>query len=153
MEKREREELLQQFAEILVGDVKAVAKRFAPTVIGETTDKSVAVKASPYISTLIDGRRPTRPNAPKGNPTLREAIYDWIVTNNIQGRDGITQESLSWAISQSIHRYGDRLYQRGGGNDIFASVLTQSRLDSFANLVGDKALKAVTETAIKNLKL
>ena len=52
-----------------------------------------------------------------------------------------TVEQLSYAISQSIHRKGDLLYQRGGGNNIFENIFTSERIESLLTLFGKNTLK------------
>ncbi len=127
--------ILEQFAEALTKDVKSVTKRFSPTIENVVSDTGFAILGSPYISTLIDGRPPTSATAKKGNPTLQEIIYKWVQDKGItakvneQGK-AVSQLSLSWAISNSIHMHGDLLYQRGGGNNIFSSIINQNRLNA-----------------------
>lgn len=141
--------ILEQFAEALKADVIKVSKRFAPSIESVVTDDSIAILGSPFISVLIDGRKPTSPNAPKGNPTLQEIILSWIQEKGLQAyadKNGKipSQLSLSWAISQSIHRNGDRLYQAGGGNNIFETIITKSRLDSFVKSISSSYAESFT---------
>lgn len=128
-------EILEQFAKDIVPELQSVSKGFAPSISYEVTDTSLTITASPYIRVLIDGRAPTRDGAPRGNPTLQQAILGWINRHNITGRankQGVvpTPEQLSWAISKSIHRYGTRLYQQGGGNNIYDTIITNTRIDA-----------------------
>ena len=136
-------EILQQFASALVPQIKKVSKRFAPSVASEVTDKTMVISASPYIMTLVDGRAPTSSGAKKGNPTLQQIIRAWIDTKSISPRPNAngkipTLEQLSWAISKSIHKKGDLLYQRGGGNNIFDAIITQSRIDALLSQFSEK---------------
>jgi hypothetical protein len=149
-----RGELLKQFGEILVADMIPLAKRFAPTIAAENTDVSLEIKASPYISTLIDGRRPTSPLAKKGDPTLQEILLAWILERNITPREPtMTQTALSWAMANSMHTHGDKLYQMGGGRDIFAEVLNTNRINSLAGLLADRDQRIIAETTLKGLTL
>lgn len=146
----QREELLKQFGSILVEEIKPLAKRFSDSVVAETTNKSLAIKASKYISTLVDGRRPTSAGALKGSPTLQEILLDWIKANSITPRESnMSQLALSWAMATSMHHYGDRLYQQGGGRNIFAEVLNENRFTSFASMVGDQEKRVIAESAFK----
>ncbi len=147
-------EILQQFASEIVPELKAVSKRFAPSIESVIDETSVTIYASPYIRTLIDGRGPTRANAPKGNPTLQQIIRKWIDERSISPRPNAagkipTLDQLSWAISKSIHAHGDLLYQRGGGNNIFESILTDSRIDNLLNLFGQKYFIEIQKIKIK----
>lgn len=135
-------EILEQFAKDIIPELQSVSKGFAPTISYEVGDNYLEITASPYIRVLIDGRAPTRIGAPTGSPTLQEAILSWIYRHNITGRvnaNGVapTQEQLSWAISKSIHLYGTRLYQQGGGNNIFDTIITNSRIENLLNLLSE----------------
>jgi hypothetical protein len=136
-------EILEQFAKDIVPELQAVSKGFAPSISYEVGDDYLIITASPYIRVLIDGRAPTREGAPKGSPTLQEAILAWIKRHSIVGRVGKdgkipTDEQLSWAISKSIHLRGTRLYQQGGGNNIFDSIITSERINNLLNLLTER---------------
>ena len=136
-------EILQQFADALVPELKSVSGRFAPSIESEVTETSITIYASPYIRVLIDGRGPTGPGASKGSPTLQQIIRAWIDQKSITPRanaSGIipTLDQLSWAISKSIHAKGTLLYQRGGGNNIYDTIITKSRIDNLVSLIGQK---------------
>lgn len=141
-------EILQQFVDKLVPEVQAVTKRFAPTISSEVTETSATIYGSKYIQTLIDGRPPTSSTPVIGEQSLQEIILEWIGTKGIQPTPGAngkipTVEQLSWAISQSIHRKGDLLYQQGGGNNIFENIFTSERIESLLTLFGKNALNEV----------
>lgn len=147
-------EILQQFADKIVPELQAVSKRFAPSIEAVVDDTSLTIYASPFIRTLIDGRGPTSTNAKKGSPTLQQIIRAWIdersITPYARPNGTIpTLDQLSWAISKSIHKKGDLLYQRGGGNNIFESILTDSRIDNLLNLFGQKYLTEIQKIKIK----
>ena len=136
----ENKEIFKQFTDEIIPQLQKVSKRFANSITSEYNEESLTISASPFIRVLIDGRPPTRPNAPKGNPTLQQIIRKWIDEKNISPRanqNGIipTKEQLSWAISKSIHVNGDLLWQRGGGNNIFDSILTSERINNLLNLL------------------
>jgi hypothetical protein len=142
------QEILQQFVDKLVPEIKGVTKRFAPTIESEVTPTSATIYGSKYIQTLIDGRPPTSSGAQKGSPTLQEIILEWIGTKGIQPSPNAsgkipTIEQLSWAISTSIHKNGDLLYQSGGGNNIFEGIITNERIENLLNLFTKKALNDV----------
>jgi hypothetical protein len=148
------EEIFRQFADIIVPELKSVSKRFANSIEAEITDTSLVISASPFISVLVDGRRPTSPTAPKGDPTLQQIIRKWIDEKGITpkaNKNGKipTLDQLSWAISKSIHMYGDRLYRRGGGNNIFDSIITPARIDNLLSLLADKYYTEIKAFNIK----
>jgi hypothetical protein len=136
-------EIFEQFAKQIVPELQAVSKGFAPSISYEVTENSLIITASPYIRVLIDGRAPTRSGAKRGNPTLQELILAWINRHSITPRankDGKvpTTEQLSWMISKSIHKYGTKLYQQGGGNNIFDTIITVDRIENLVNLMANK---------------
>jgi hypothetical protein len=59
----------------------------------------------------------------------------------------MTQESLSWAISKSIHKRGTLLYQRGGGNRIFDNILTVDKEEKLLSLISDFYFIQITTIA------
>lgn len=136
--------ILQQFADALTAEVKAVSKGFAPSIENIVNEDSFSILGSPYISVLIDGRAPTKMGAKKGNPTLQEIILSWVEKHGIEPKvkkinkdgDDVSKVSMSYAVANSIHRYGTLLYQRGGGNNIFDTIISKSRIDAFAGSIG-----------------
>ena len=131
-------EIFQKFVDLVEPEIKQVSKRFAPSIESEVRDDSFTIFASPYIRVLIDGRKPTSPSAPKGNPTLQQILLEWIRDKSIQpDKPTMTQEQLSWAISRSMHTKGDLLYQRGGGNNIFDKILTTERENKLLSLISE----------------
>lgn len=141
-------EILQQFVDKLVPEIQSVTKRFAPSIEAKVTDTTATIYGSKYISTLIDGRAPTSSNAKKGSPTLQQILFEWAKEKGINPKPDAkgnipTVEQMSWAMSISMHKKGDLLYQRGGGNNIFEDIITQQRIDNLLNLFEKKALNEV----------
>lgn len=153
--------IFEQFAEVVIPEIKAVSKRFAPSIEYTIEDNSFGgsftIFASEFITTLIDGRRPTRANAPAGNPNLQKILFAWIRAKGIVPRPnkkGIvpTLESLSFAMSRSMHEKGDLLYQRGGGNNIFDPILTRQRFDSLFNTFADNYSLKIESEILKQIQ-
>ena len=141
-------EIFQRFIDEVEPQIKQVVGSFAPTIESEVKDYSFTIYASPYIRVLIDGRKPTREGASKGNPTLQMVILEWIRRKSIQpDKPNMTQESLSWAISKSIHKRGTLLYQRGGGNRIFDNILTVDKEEKLLSLISDYYFIQITTIA------
>ena len=137
------EEILSQFANEIVPELQAVSKGFAPSISYTVSDNMLEITASPYIRVLIDGRAPTRNGATRGNPTLQQIILSWINRHSITARANKqgkipTPEQLSWAISKSIHLHGTKLYQQGGGNNIYDTIITTQRIENLLNLLTNK---------------
>ena len=143
-------QIFEQFIKEVEPKIKAVVGSFASTIESEIKEdnKGFTIYASPYIRVLIDGRGPTREGAQRGNPTLQQAILAWIERNNITPKEpDMTRTSLSWAISKSIHKKGTLLYQRGGGNRIFDSILTNDLENNLLNLVANSYIAEITSIA------
>jgi hypothetical protein len=137
------EEILDQFAKEIVPELMKVSKGFAPSISYTVSDNVLEITASPYIRVLIDGRAPTRAGAKRGNPTLQQTILSWINRHSITARANKqgkipTPEQLSWAISKSIHLRGTKLYQQGGGNNIYDNIITNARIENLLNLLTNK---------------
>lgn len=154
-------EALQQFLDAIGEDIR----QRLPSVTGKTRAsitttveakgagvfESVVgrVEGAHYISVFETGRPPTRPNAPKGSPTLREAIAEWIEAKGIkftyltasgQLRTMNTKQ-MSWLIANKIHKEGNVLYRRlaGGITGLLNSANNQQRIDAFAEVFGKRA--------------
>lgn len=152
---------LQQFGEQLMKEMQAVV----PKVTGKTaesieyvpTERGFDIVADEHIVTLIDGRGPTKNGRGEG-PTLREKILSWITAKRIvakpmQNGKVPTAEQLSWMISSKIHKEGNKLFRSGGGNDIFDTIITESRIDAFLeSLLSERATKIESDflTVFKN---
>jgi len=137
---RTNEEIFKQFSEKIIPELQAVSKRFADSITSEIDDTSIEITASPLIRTLIDGRGPTGIVYKPSTPNLQKLILKWIKEKGITDKSTNngkvkTSEALSWAISQSIHKKGDLLFQRGGGNNIFDPILTPQRIENLLNLL------------------
>ncbi len=123
--------------------------------------------AAHYIFTFQDGRPPTSPNAPRGNPTLQQAILAWLTAKGITGwmkkivKKGkiktaiMSQESMSWAIAIKIHREGNRLFRklRGASLDIISKSVNDARLDAFVQTFGEKAGRLQLNEVFKNQRI
>lgn len=142
-------EVFKKIADELIIEMKAVI----PKATGKTASSLEAVVTSTgfeilgdkHIGALIYGRKPTSTGAKKGDPTLQESILEWLKVKSIQPRESsMTQESLSWAISKSIHKNG----YKGKGN-FFNSVLNSKKFDS----ISERVLNAQVEITSNILKL
>ena len=147
-------EIFQKFVDLVEPEIKQVSKRFAPSIESEVRDDSFTIYASPYIRVLIDGRKPTSPSAPKGSPTLQQILLEWIREKSIQpDKPTMTQEQLSWAISRSMHKKGDLLYQsiQNGGptNNIFDKILTTERENKLLSLISEFYFVQITSIVEK----
>lgn len=139
-------EKIKQFGNALVKDLKsAIPKATGATansvrVEYKTKDGKITgfnIWGFESIGALINGRKPTGSGASKGNPTLQQSLLIWIKAKGITPRDtNMTQISLSWAMSKSIHKNGYK------ANKKVASVLSKLNIKSLASgLVGTEGLE------------
>jgi hypothetical protein len=145
---RSDKEILEQFASSIIPELQKVSGRFADSIQAEYTAFGLDITASPFIRVLIDGRAPTRSGARKGSPTLQQIIKKWISDKGISSyadKNGRfpTPDQLSWAISNSIHKRGTLLYQRGGGNNIFDSIITKDRINALLALFTENYMLSI----------
>jgi hypothetical protein len=145
------EEIINQFAEELLREYKAAV----PVASGKTRD-SLRIETRPtgftmyggaQISALINGRKPTSSGASSSGETLQQAILGWIKAKSISPRDGISQVSLSWAISKSIHR--DGIKPKG---NFFEGILTKSRIDSLTKTILTDVQPVLLSDIIKDVQ-
>jgi hypothetical protein len=151
-------EILEQFVNGIVPELKkASGSSFGATIESDVTDSGFDIYGSPFISVLIDGRRPTSSSPKTTGISLRQRILIWIEQKSITARPNsngknITSESLSWAITKSIHKKGTLLFRRGGGNNIFDTIITNDRLDALTNVLGDNYALEVESTVLREFK-
>lgn len=148
----ESQEIIDQWFRKLEEDLK----KQVPVATGKTRDsiravtrkKGGTIVGGAQIGALIDGRKPTKRGAKKGSPTLQQVIFQWIEAKSIRPRESsMSKESLSWAISQSIHKKGYR-----GKPDLFATVLNQNRIDALLKSLLKNELTDITSSVLKEFK-
>ena len=127
---KDSKNIIKRFGDKLVIDIqKAIPKatgETADSVYIEFTATGCIIRGGAQIGAIIDGRKPTSAGAKKSNPTLQESILKWIKAKGIRPKEtSMSDISLSWVISNSIHKNG----YKGKGN-IFKTVFTESRFSS-----------------------
>jgi hypothetical protein len=150
-------EIFDQFTNTIIPELKKVSGSLGSTMYAENTDNSLTIYASPFISVLWNGRKPTSMGAKTGSPTLQQAILSWIKKKGITGKANKqgnvpTEEQLSWGISKSIHLNGTKLYQeiKAGRQpkNIFEPILTSNRIDNLLNLIGQRYYVQITNIVV-----
>lgn len=151
-------EILEQFVSGIVPELKdAAGNSFGATIEANVDDNGFQILASPFISVLVDGRGPTKFGATSGSVSLRERILIWIEQKSIVAQPDengktMTSSQLSWAISKSIHKKGTLLFRRGGGNNIFDTIITNERLSALESILGDNYRLEVEATVLREFK-
>lgn len=142
-------DILNQFADNIVPEIKSVSKRFADSVESEITDNALIITANEHIWTLVYGRKPTSSGAKAGSPNLQQILFAWAKSKGITPKpnaNGITPTLLqvSFAMAKSMHLKGDLLYQNGRKNDIFAPILSETRIDSLLGILEENYYKMLS---------
>jgi hypothetical protein len=96
----------------------------------EVTAEGLTIYGVNYLRWAETGRGATRAGAKKGNPTLREAIEQWLKFKGIplwrdkRGRF-IGRRTMAFVIARKIHREGTLLYRKKKTRDIFSNIITE----------------------------
>jgi hypothetical protein len=155
------EEILDQWARDVLPQLQSLSKSFGPSIRYGIGNDALLIDGHPQIGVLVYGRGPTTFGASRGEPPLRERILDWIQSKGIQPRSDnetpMSQESLAFLITRSIHRNGTRLYQeikRGAQpRDIFGDIITEDRVNNLLKLLSDEyEQKIVSDVLLKTFK-
>ena len=150
------QEILKQYSDNLVTEIKEAI----PKVTGKTAESVAAhvykdgfyIDANASLVTLIDGRRPTGEGAAEGDPKLYDIILEWIGNKGIVPDGDMSEETLAFLITRSIHRHGTRLYQMGGGNNLFKEVINDSKIDLLVAMLAENKTIEVSSDIIKQFK-
>ena len=149
---KESKIIVTTFGEALVRDLKDATPKAsgatADSIRLEVTSNGFIVYGGEQIEVLMEGRGPTKAGAAKGNPTVQEQIFDWIKARSITPKETtMSQLSLSWAISRSIHQKGFK-----GKGDFYSDILTDKRFGTLiASLLEQKAI-SLQSTLVKQFK-
>lgn len=123
--------------------------RFANSLRVEINENNAKLTGLRYAEQLEYGRRPTSSGSSSGS-SLRVQILQWIQDKNITPRDGISIESLSYAIANKIHQRGWNR-QGFGGVELISEVLTPERINSILDAVVQKNIRTFVDNTIKTL--
>lgn len=153
----EDKEVIAQFLNGIMADIKSqlpsATGKTAESLQVEVTETFGQLTGRKFINVLQTGRKPTSPNAPKGTPTLREKILEWILARGIIGTANEktgkipSAEQLSWAISTKIHKEG---YPAPKPN-IFNNIITQGRIDAFIEVFAANKVQQVFSQVVKGI--
>jgi hypothetical protein len=96
---------------------------------------NIVIEGANYTEQLIRGRGKTKTST-RGNPTLREAIRQWIDDKGLNPTD-ITKDSLAFLISRKIHRDGIKVPNRYNSGTFIDRVFYTSdgTLTQFRNIL------------------
>lgn len=154
-------EIMSQFGKALLQDLKDNTPGSVQDELKleEVSDNGFKITGPYWIGVFEKGRGPTRSGAKRGSPTLQEQILNWIESKGIKGeaKDGKKapdSTQLSWAISNYIHKHGNKLYRElnGGKTDYFDSVFTDDRIETFMKVYGTKYLTSIGSDIVDKFK-
>lgn len=91
----------------------------------EETDEglTLTVTGPSYIKTLEEGRGPSKGGR---GERLYDKIRQWIDDKGIF--QGANKDSMAWAITKTIHKYGTNLYRSGGHSGVLSEVINEDRI-------------------------
>jgi len=142
------EDVFNKIAQDLIDEMRNVipkaSGKTSQSLEAKVTAKGFEIWGDKTIGALINGRKPTKDGAAKGSPTVKESILEWIKIKGITPREpNMSQETLAFLISRSIHRKGFK----GRGN-FFANILNQKKFDSISSMVLNAQIE-ITSNIIK----
>ncbi len=127
---------IEAFLKVLQVEIRANIKSKGKEATGDTgaalkvkmDKKGGELVGAVHMEALESGRGPTRRGRGPG-PTLQQAVLRWIKAKGI--RSELTDESLSWAISKSLHAKGDLLHQSRRHSGVLSEVINKETLKRF----------------------
>jgi phage/plasmid primase-like uncharacterized protein len=92
------------------------------SVTSEGTKATLMVVGKPFFAVVETGRKPT----PSYKPSVAfvKSIQEWM---DAKGKTG-----SAYAIAQSIHKKGTKLFRDGGRSDIYSNVINQNLTDKIS---------------------
>jgi hypothetical protein len=109
----------------------------------EQTPTGYQLTANSSIYFIENGRGPTPPGTPAGNPTLAQVIADWIDAKGL---------SLNpYAVANTIHKSGTKLYRSGGNSGILSVPLNLDTLDEVFSNISAQYLKNTADMVFEPL--
>lgn len=137
----EIEELFGQLGEALISEIHAAMQAGEVSATGKTaeslrydfTEDHFTLYGDKSFVWVEQGR------GPGGQPPF-DNILEWVEARHIQPEEtgDKAQESMVWAIVKKIQQEGTGLFTSNKRRDVYSSVITSSRIDSFMSLVAAK---------------
>jgi len=144
-------ELLNYFTSVKQQIIDAATQR-GMSASGKTLDSLQVVEtpngyelqANSSIYFLEHGRGPTTvPKGNPGNPDLVEIIQNWLDAKGL---------SLNaYAVANTIHKNGTRLYRSGGNSGILSVPLNLDTLDQVFDDIANQYLQTAADEIFKQL--
>ena len=126
-------EILNDFGNSSVNDIRSNIKRAGKNVTGETsaaitsemiTPDRVQVSGPSYVYTLEDGRGPRRGTTKSEFPSK---LRTWLIKRGNYKNFGNTIEQATRSLQFLINKRGTKLWREGGRKDILTPVVDDPR--------------------------
>jgi hypothetical protein len=143
------QEALERFGEETVQIIRSNLASTGTDATGKTSQSlkselpkpnQVIVSGRGFIYTVETGRKP-------GKMPPVNKILEWVNSGkiSIEGK----AESVAWAISKNIAKFGTKLFREGGRTDIITPAVSDQRVqnltDEIANIAQDQIVKVIEE--------
>jgi len=124
---------------------------FAESLEIEGTFNGAVIKGNAYGEQLEDGRKPTE-KGHSGGDYLIDRIREWIKVKNVVPKDGISEESLAWAITKKIHKEGWDRKDHGGVN-LLSDAISDLEWDAAIAIIADEYTSVLVSGVINKYKV
>lgn len=124
----EIDKLLLSYGETLVSDIKKnipnatgkTSRSLEYKVVNDKGKKSLLIYGRKYFAALETGRKP-RQSSNISNPSLSHNILEWMDAKGMApDLPDKKRENLARFIAYRINKFGTKLFQSGGRNDVFS---------------------------------
>lgn len=152
-------QIIESFLESLKVDTQAEIRKKGKVATGETVN-SLKVKVdakggelvgAEFFRQRLDGRGPSRGGGGGGGSSLREKVLLWIRVKGI-GANAKEQESLSWAISKSIHEKGTKQFREGRKSGIIEAVINDQKLGNLREQIEQNQLVNIRSEVLREFR-
>ena len=146
------ERFLEQRKQAIIARINQASGRTARRIYYVVDQFSGTLYGPDYIGALEDGRGPTKSNT-RSNPTLQQAIEEWLQFAGIPVPAGMDRRSFSYAIAHSIHAKGTRLFQAGGNSGVLSQTITERSFNELLNDLTDIQSVRVSTEVVNRFKI
>lgn len=157
--REEEMKILQDFGNRLVRNLqsripKVSGKSSRSIAIDELTPERLVIGGSEYIGVFEYGRGKTNNKGRGVSGSLRDKIKEWILAKGIKF-EGMTVDSMAWAISKKIHKEGNLLFRsltKGQGSGVLSEALTEGMLINLQKQISEIRIKEIDSQILKGFK-
>jgi hypothetical protein len=97
----------------------------------EWQGETLIISGAGHIFALEFGRKPTMNASKIGGQSLQQKIREWMDFKDVATSETPQRRnSISWAISKNIHKFGTLLYQSGKPSGTLQSAISEEKIIS-----------------------